>query len=347
MTIDESLEAFRPVLARATELGWWTRAYVSTAFGCPFTGRVRSCPGGRGRPARLVDLGADEICLGDTIGVGVPSQVHELTGRLLDAGLSLDRLAYHFHDTRGTALANVVAGLEDGVACFDASTGGTGGCPYAPGAAGNLATEDLVYLLDGMGIEHGVDLGGRARRGPLHRRGARQAAGQQGRPGGRLGPRDGDGPPPAESMAWAVGTRRVETGLAPGGSSHEATPAVGFGRSRGCQRRIWSRRARVEGRTARWTGGVRAAEPGGRFASVPGVVWLRVQIVVDKAREMPPPRQSAAMRVRSTGGPAGVVRRRWWGLVDLHGRRTAGRPPAGRHRRAPGGVADDRARSHR
>jgi hydroxymethylglutaryl-CoA lyase len=90
--------------------------------------------------------------------VGVPTQVHELTAAAVDAGVSLARLAYHFHDTRGTALANVVAGLEDGVGCFDSSSGGTGGCPYAPGAAGNLATEDLVYLLDGMGIEHGVDL---------------------------------------------------------------------------------------------------------------------------------------------------------------------------------------------
>jgi hydroxymethylglutaryl-CoA lyase len=159
MTIVESLAAFRPVLERARELGWWTRAYVSTAFGCPFTGRV-----GVERVVevslQLAELGAGEICLGDTIGVGVPQQVHELTAGLIDAGLSPERLAYHFHDTRGTALANVVAGLEDGIACFDASTGGTGGCPYAPGAAGNLATEDLVYLLDGLGIEHGVSLAG-------------------------------------------------------------------------------------------------------------------------------------------------------------------------------------------
>ena len=157
MSIGESLAAFGPVLGRARQQGWWTRAYVSAAFGCPFTGRV-------GPQAvvdvalRLVDLGAEEICLGDTIGVGVPSQVHQLGDCLLAAGLSLDQLAYHFHDTRGTALANVAAGLEDGVSCFDSSTAGTGGCPYAPGAAGNLATEDLVYLLDGLGIEHGVEL---------------------------------------------------------------------------------------------------------------------------------------------------------------------------------------------
>jgi hydroxymethylglutaryl-CoA lyase len=159
MTVAESLDAFRPVLAAARGEGWWTRAYVSTAFGCPYTGRVD--------PQRVVEVsaaladhGVDEICLGDTIGVGVPPQVHELTARHVDAGLALDRLAYHFHDTRGTALANVLAGLEDGIACFDSSTGGTGGCPYAPGAAGNLATEDLVYLLDAMGIEHGVRLEG-------------------------------------------------------------------------------------------------------------------------------------------------------------------------------------------
>jgi hydroxymethylglutaryl-CoA lyase len=159
MTIAESLEAFRPVLDRATELGWWKRAYVSTAFGSPFTGAVDRLKV-VDVSLRLIDLGADEICLGDTIGVGVPGQVHELTTAATTAGIALDRLAYHFHDTRGTALANVVAGLEDGIACFDSSTGGTGGCPYAPGAAGNLATEDLVYLLDGMGIEHGVQLGG-------------------------------------------------------------------------------------------------------------------------------------------------------------------------------------------
>jgi len=159
MTIDESLEAFTPVLKRATELGWWKRAYVSTAFGCPFTGAVaidKVVDVGR----RLVDLGADEICLGDTIGVGVPSQVHALSAASIKGGIGLDKLAYHFHDTRGTALANVLAGLEDGVTCFDSSTGGTGGCPYAPSAAGNLATEDLVYLLDGLKIEHGVSLKG-------------------------------------------------------------------------------------------------------------------------------------------------------------------------------------------
>jgi isopropylmalate/homocitrate/citramalate synthase len=158
MTIDESLAAFAPVLSRASEMGWWRRAYVSTAFGCPFTGRVEVSKV-VDVSLRLDELGVDEICIGDTIGVGVPGQVHDITAALVAAGLPRNKIAYHFHDTRGTALANVVAGLEDGISCFDASTGGTGGCPYAPGAAGNLATEDLVYLLDGMNIAHGVDLG--------------------------------------------------------------------------------------------------------------------------------------------------------------------------------------------
>ena len=159
MSVKASLGACAPVLTRAAELGWWRRGYVSTAFGCPYTGRVE--------PARaievalrLLELGVDEVCFGDTIGVGVPNQVAALTGLAVDAGIPLGRIAYHFHDTRGTALANVAAGLDAGVRCFDASTGGTGGCPYAPGAAGNLATEDLVYFLDASGWEHGVALEG-------------------------------------------------------------------------------------------------------------------------------------------------------------------------------------------
>ena len=159
MTVDESLAAFAPVLRHAAELGWWRRAYVSTAFGCPYTGAVdpkRAVD----VAVRLLDLGVDEVCFGDTIGVGVPAQVSTLTRVAAEAGLGIDRIAYHFHDTRGTALANVAAGLEAGVRCFDSSTGGTGGCPYAPGAAGNLATEDLVYLLDASGFEHGVSLAG-------------------------------------------------------------------------------------------------------------------------------------------------------------------------------------------
>ena len=159
MSVDESIATFAPVLARAGELGWWRRGYVSTAFGCPYTGRVepaRAVEVG----LRLLELGLDEVCFGDTIGVGVPSQVAALTGLAVESGIPLSQIACHFHDTRGTALANVAAGLDAGVRCFDSSTGGTGGCPYAPGAAGNLATEDLVYFLDASGWEHGVRLPG-------------------------------------------------------------------------------------------------------------------------------------------------------------------------------------------
>ncbi len=157
MTVAGSLDAARPVLRRAGDLGWWRRGYVSTAFGCPYTGAV-----GPARSIevalRLLDLGVDEVCFGDTIGVAVPRQVAALSGAAAAAGIPSDRIAFHFHDTRGTALANVAAGLDAGVRCFDSAAGGTGGCPYAPGAAGNLATEDLVYFLDASGYEHGVDL---------------------------------------------------------------------------------------------------------------------------------------------------------------------------------------------
>jgi hydroxymethylglutaryl-CoA lyase len=159
MTVDESLAAFEPVLRRAGDLGWWRRGYISAAFGCPYTGAVdphRAVA----IATRLQELGVDEVCFGDTIGVGVPAHVGALTDAATGAGIELRQIAYHFHDTRGTALANVVAGLDAGVRCFDSSAGGTGGCPYAPGAAGNLATEDLVYLLDASGFEHGVALGG-------------------------------------------------------------------------------------------------------------------------------------------------------------------------------------------
>ena len=159
MSVDASIATFGPLLARAGELGWWRRAYVSTAFGCPFTGSVD--------PAvavdvarRLMDLGVDEICFGDTIGVGVPDQVAELVALAEAGGVPVDLQAYHFHDTRGTALANVAMALAAGIRTFDSATGGTGGCPYAPGAAGNLATEDLVYFLDASGWEHGVSLEG-------------------------------------------------------------------------------------------------------------------------------------------------------------------------------------------
>ena len=157
MTIAESLEAFRPVIEGAQAHGWWSRGYVSTAFGCPYQGQV-------GEAAvvavaqQLLELGVDELSIGDTIGVAGPADVRRVVKALDVAGIGPDRLAMHFHDTRGTALTNVVTALELGIRCFDASTGGTGGCPYAPGAAGNLATEDLVYLLDREGCAHGVDL---------------------------------------------------------------------------------------------------------------------------------------------------------------------------------------------
>jgi hydroxymethylglutaryl-CoA lyase len=159
MTIEESLESFEPVLRRAADLGWWRRGYVSVAFGCPYTGAVDPHQAAA-VATRLLELGVEEVCFGDTIGVGVPGQVSAVTDAATAAGIELNEVAYHFHDTRGTALANVVAGLDAGIRCFDSSTGGTGGCPYAPGAAGNLATEDLVYLLDTSGYEHGVRLEG-------------------------------------------------------------------------------------------------------------------------------------------------------------------------------------------
>ena len=157
MTVDESLAAFAPVLERAAVLGWWRRGYVSTAFGCPYTGRVEP-QRAVDVATRLLELGVDEVCFGDTMGVGVPDQVTTLTSLAVAAGIGLDRIAFHFHDTRGTALANVAAGLAAGVRAFDSATGGTGGCPYAPGAAGNLATEDLVYLLEASGWTTGVSL---------------------------------------------------------------------------------------------------------------------------------------------------------------------------------------------
>ncbi|HLI96178.1 MAG TPA: hydroxymethylglutaryl-CoA lyase [Candidatus Baltobacteraceae bacterium] len=157
MTIDESIETFRDVVRNAKENNMWVRGYVSTAFGSPFGDAVTPAmvvEVGR----KLLDMGCDEISIGDTIGVGVPSQVDELVPALLAADIPLERIAFHFHDTRGTALANVYAALQHGVAIFDSSSGGLGGCPYAPGATGNLGTEDLLYMLHGMGIETGVDL---------------------------------------------------------------------------------------------------------------------------------------------------------------------------------------------
>jgi hydroxymethylglutaryl-CoA lyase len=155
-SIDESIERFIPVIAMARERGIRVRGYVSCAFGCPYEGAIApDKPAGVAR--RLIEAGIDEVSIGDTIGVATPNQVVDVCERL-KRSIDVGRLAMHFHDTRGTALANVVAALELGIAIFDSSSGGLGGCPYAPGAAGNLATEDLLYLLQGMGIDTGVSL---------------------------------------------------------------------------------------------------------------------------------------------------------------------------------------------
>lgn len=156
MTIDESLAVFRQVTGMARSMGCQVRAYVSTAWWCPYTGIVRPEHVVRVAVA-LRDMGCYEISLGDTIGAATPGEVAALLG-LLERELPLRLIAAHFHDTRGTALANVLAALECGVATVDASAGGLGGCPFAPGASGNVATEDLLYMLHGMGIETGIDL---------------------------------------------------------------------------------------------------------------------------------------------------------------------------------------------
>ena len=154
--IDESLERFRPVLAQAAEDGVRVRGYVSTVLGCPYQGEVPVAEVVRVSRA-LHAMGCYEISLGDTIGVGTPRKAREMLLAVADA-VPMDALAVHFHDTYGQALANVLACLEEGVAVVDTAVSGTGGCPYAKGASGNLATEDLVYMLHGMGIQTGVDL---------------------------------------------------------------------------------------------------------------------------------------------------------------------------------------------
>jgi hydroxymethylglutaryl-CoA lyase len=155
-TIAGSIERFRPVVELAAAYGVRVRGYLSTAFGCPYEGTV-SETAVLATARDLIALGVDEISFGDTIGVATPNQVVRLIS-LLGGEIALARIAMHFHDTHGTALANVLASLEAGVRTFDSSAGGLGGCPYAPGASGNLATEDLLYLLHGMGIQTGVDL---------------------------------------------------------------------------------------------------------------------------------------------------------------------------------------------
>lgn len=155
-TVAQSIERFKPVLARANADGVKVRGYISCVLGCPFDGEIK--------PKAVADLantlwglGCYEISLGDTIGVGTPARAKEML-RAVGANIPPARLAMHFHDTYGQALANLYAGLEEGVRVIDAAAGGLGGCPYAPGATGNVATEDVVYMLEGMGVRTGVDM---------------------------------------------------------------------------------------------------------------------------------------------------------------------------------------------
>ncbi|MDH6263461.1 hydroxymethylglutaryl-CoA lyase [Bradyrhizobium sp. BR13661] len=155
-TVAESIERFKPVLARARADGVPVRGYISCVLGCPFDGEIK--PKAVADLARtLWDLGCYEISLGDTIGVGTPDKAKEML-RAVAANIPAAKLAMHFHDTYGQALANLYAGLEEGVRVIDAAAGGLGGCPYAPGATGNVATEDVVYMLEGMGERTGVDM---------------------------------------------------------------------------------------------------------------------------------------------------------------------------------------------
>ena len=156
-TVEESLEMFAPVVQRALDSGAWVRGYVSMCFGDPWEGPVPVtqvvdvC-------SRLMDLGCDQLSIGDTIGVGTTGHVSRLLDALDAAGIGVDQIGVHFHDTYGQALANTMTALSHGVSVVDASAGGLGGCPYAKSATGNLATEDLVWALDGLGIDHGADL---------------------------------------------------------------------------------------------------------------------------------------------------------------------------------------------
>ena len=155
--LDEQFAMFEPTVDRAREAGLDVRAYVSMCFGDPWEGAVpieQVVTAG----TRLLDLGASQLSLGDTIGVATAGHVTALVAAFADAGVGTDRLAMHFHDTYGQALANTFSALQSGITTFDASAGGLGGCPYAKSATGNLATEDLVWMLTGLGVEHGVDL---------------------------------------------------------------------------------------------------------------------------------------------------------------------------------------------
>ena len=155
-SIDESLQRFAPVMERARADGVAVRGYVSTVLGCPYQGEVPLSDVVRVARA-LHDMGCYEVSLGDTIGVGTPGKARAMLRAVADA-VPMQALAVHFHDTYGQALANILACLEEGVAVVDAAVSGTGGCPYAKGASGNVATEDVVYMLHGLGIETGIDL---------------------------------------------------------------------------------------------------------------------------------------------------------------------------------------------
>ena len=155
-SIDESIDRFVPVLERADADGVAVRGYVSTVLGCPYQGDVPLADVVR-VAKRLHDLGCYEVSLGDTIGIGTPGKARAMLRAVADA-VPMDALAVHFHDTRGQALANLLACLEEGVAVVDAAVSGTGGCPYAPGATGNIATEELVHMVEDMGVATGIDL---------------------------------------------------------------------------------------------------------------------------------------------------------------------------------------------
>jgi hydroxymethylglutaryl-CoA lyase len=160
----ESLSILEDVIGIAKDEGLGVRSYLSTVFGCPYEGEIPA-EKSLDLAKRLLDMGADELALGDTTGMGNPIQVQECIGLMEREGVPLDRLALHMHDTRGTALANCLAGYQAGIRCFDASTAGLGGCPYAPGAAGNAATEDLVQMFNAMGCNTGISLGKTAEAG--------------------------------------------------------------------------------------------------------------------------------------------------------------------------------------
>ncbi|MFC8129639.1 hydroxymethylglutaryl-CoA lyase [Streptomyces sp. NPDC057302] len=157
-TMDEALAMSEPVVARAREQKMHVRGYLSMCFGDPWEGPVPIAQVVRVAKA-LLDMGCEELSLGDTIGVATPGHVQALLAELNEEGVPTDRIGVHFHDTYGQALSNTLAALQHGVRTVDASAGGLGGCPYAKSATGNLATEDLVWMLDGLGIETGVDLG--------------------------------------------------------------------------------------------------------------------------------------------------------------------------------------------